>query len=193
MTETNATLLTRLKAGEDVRAELISSNLGLVRTIVGSFVRSMPNVYYLDQDLVSEGHIALVEAVDALKGRPHDENVTRYIARVINNRLSKFIREETSLVPHRTQLDYETESERVDAPTVKTVGLIVRLKETPEPTELLDAIYAACQSDNDRVIVDLRRKGYKDEYIANVLNLSFQRIFQLRTAIEERYDSANLS
>ena len=188
---TNAELVTRLKAGEDVREELITNNLGLVRTIVGSFVRSMPHVYYLDQDLVSEGHFAVIEAVDALKTRQHDDNVTRYISRTINNRLSKFIRQETSLVPPRTQLDHE--SDDLEAPTVKTAGLIVQMKETPEPVELLDEIYAACESDEDRVIVDLRRKGHADKYIAGVLNLSNTRVHQLRKAIEERYDSANLS
>ena len=190
---TNEELLEQLKNGVDVKKELVEKNLGLVYTIVGSFIRSMPRLAYLHDDMLSQGFLILTTVIDAIHTRDIRTTVGRYVADSINNKLRTWIREETSLVPPQTQIDYDNDDAELGAPTVKTAGLIIQLKETPEPTELLDAIYAACETDEDRVIVDLRRKGYKDRYIAKVLNISKTQVNDRRAAIEERYDSANLS
>lgn len=54
--------------------------------------------------------------------------------------------------------------------------------------ELLDLILACCACDEDKMIVDLRVKGYTDTEIAEQMNFSQKTIWTRRKRIEQRFE-----
>ena len=53
--------------------------------------------------------------------------------------------------------------------------------------ELRDLIDACCESPEDRVIVDMREKGYVDKEIAATLTLPLTTVYMMRREIYARF------
>lgn len=176
---------------ETVVNNLITSNMGVVYTIAGSFVQTMPSTYPLHDDMVSEGLLALTESANGLSDeRLAEPDISQYLAACVRNRLRRFVRGETGIASNTTQLQHEAVGDD-SLPTVEARGLEPRLKESDPTTDLFQSLLDLCDDDNDRVIVDMRSKGHVNDYIAHVLNINEKTVRRRLAALKEKYDSTH--
>ncbi len=133
-TEENLTLLGRMASGDDdARSRLIEGNLHIVPEIVTEYEGSGAPV----SDMLQEGNMALMEALEAISGKVTDPE--SFLAVRVRGALEEFIRLEgvESLAAHKLEdeanrlinltRDFETEHERT-----ATLSELAQLMGLPE-------------------------------------------------------------
>ena len=92
--EQNKSILINAKSGsEDAKSKLVEGNLYIVPLRVSEFLDSQVNV----NDMIQEGNMALIEAVDSLINGEEDDvdNFAQYFSEIIDISLNAFVTEES--------------------------------------------------------------------------------------------------
>ncbi len=153
---------------------MIEANVPLVMAKVDTYIGLHSGVGFLFDDLVSEGLVALTAAVNKLASMDTPEsggNCTGFIGNRIVWSICKLV---------------EGNKKQQIPENYIPPGLDVA-----DPTELVDSkdlIYAACQSPEDRIIIDMREKGSTDQEIADRLDIPRRAINFMRYELSQRYD-----
>jgi RNA polymerase sigma factor (sigma-70 family) len=175
----NADLFARLMAGDnDVRKKLIETNMVLAENAAEKYVLSRPGVKHLKDDLISDGYLALVKAVDAIK-KSQPTNVSAYLNAAINHAInleadnnesqikcSSKRRFKSGAVPHKIGTISPNIEGDIPIPEKRDsgVGLV-------EADNLMNELFACCTNDQERAIVYLRSRGKKNTQIAKRLHI----------------------
>lgn len=177
-------LAEQLRLGcERTRTKMIEGYIRLVHSKVNKWLQLYPTLEYLEEEMVSEGYLAVVMAVDTIKrrGTPDNSNVTAYISVAIVNAIGKYLDENSTLI-------------RVPKCSDEDSPVIEQIFDRPQPSsdpsasiELADMLAAACSTQEDRAIVDLLSKGYTEREVSAQLDIPQSTVNILRYEIHERY------
>ena len=188
--------------------EMIMLNMALVKHKVDLLLNQYPQYGFLVADLISQGTIGLVQAVNLMAGirkgieGPVPEisedkfNPTGFIATTIFYRLGELLDAENGIrVPGRSRRrkiksgfavpvkENSIESEY----TLDMAGAV-----DPRATvDLLDEIYGCCDTDQEREIVRHRIEGRSDQEIADIIEISRWSVYMIRQEIEKRFKGRN--
>lgn len=183
-TQRNNELFPLVVAGDGrARDEMIVLNMPLVIFKVEAYLGCLPHLGYLRDDLIGEGNLSLVEAVNKIRaGGVDPQKVTGYLSLSIHRAIGHFIDGEL----YSSDRQARKQRRRGDDPTLlhkvpNSDFVLSQLEEdTRREDDLLETILGYCETDEERAIVGLRIKGYKDDEIANQLEISKTTIFMLR-------------
>lgn len=170
------------KSRDSLIKRLIEENVPLVFYKADTFINLHPDSAFLADDLVSEGILALTQAVNDLAEMETPEdggNPTGFISRRIGWALSGCVKshERHKMIPGAI------DGEEGYKPPSKPV--VVDPKEMIELKDLLDA---SCQTDEDRVILQLRYQGSTDDEIAKRLSITRRAVSKRRQFILTRFE-----
>lgn len=187
----NAELLPFVAAGDQsARDEMVVLNMPLVSFKVDAYLSCFPHLEYLRDDLVSEGNVALIEAVDRCRScNGGSINPIGYLSVAIHKQIGHFVDSEIFANPDRTtrfRRQQGKDPERSHKVPNSDFVLSELFQDTRKEAELLELILDCCESEEERAIVDLRIKGYKDDEIASQLEMSKTAVFMLRRELYQR-------
>lgn len=187
----NIELLPLVAAGDEAaREEMIVLNMPLVTFKVDAYLSCFPHLEYLRDDLVSEGNVALVEAVNRCRECGGGAiNPIGYLSVAIHKQIGHFVDNEVFAHGERTtrlRRQQGRDLDRVHKVSNSDYVLASLEFDTRKEGDLLEAILGCCETDEERAIVDLRIKGYVDEEIASQLEISKTTIFMLRRELYQR-------
>jgi hypothetical protein len=167
-----------LPAGSLEREELITKfiedNIPLVILRVNSYLGITPSESYLIDDMIAEGFLALTEAVRKLADADTPEdggNPSGYIGQRIIWAISRLAENESKA--HFLNPKYRADSIDVIDPR--------------DIIEVNDALYAACETEEDRIIIEMRVRGCTDQDISDRLEIPRRAVCFQRHQIEKRY------
>lgn len=178
-----------VRGDQVARDEMILLNTPLVTVKVDGLLGCFPAFGYLRDDLIGEANLALVEAVNGLAGKDADKvNPTGYInvaiQRAIGNCLDGELYSDDRGARRNRQQGNEQEQIRKVPNSEFVIG---ELEHDPrKEADLLELILGCCETDEERAIVDLRRKGYVDAEIARQLDIPLTTTFMLRRELYQR-------
>ncbi len=160
---------------DEIIEAMILDNVPFVMRKVDIYIALFPSVTFLTDDLINEGLFALTTAVKDLAKRnaPEDGgNCTGFIGKRIEWALGRLIEnDEAETIP------------KGYAPPSK-----VKVVNPMDIIDTRDLIDAACESEEDRVIVEMREKGCTLEEIAARLSISRRAVFVMRHELQRRYN-----
>lgn len=188
--ERNNALYPRVARGDkEARDELIELNMPLVAIKVDDYLTCFPHLSYLTDDLVGEGNLALVSACDKImRGEVTNDNLTGYLRVSIHNVIGHYVDDElhsSDRSARRRRQNGEDPQRFHKVPNSNYV--LDELSHDPRAeADLHELILGCCDSDEERAIVDLRIKGYKDDEIARQLDISKTTVFMLRRELYQR-------
>ena len=179
----------------DARERMIHANMGLVISEVDKFLGYMPKSRFLRDDLISEGLVGLVEAVNKMvaDGFIDDANATALMSVCIQTHLGKLIEaEETIRIPTRTK------KRKGLQPPEKTIDIDLTQEEPETPSrrffydprrmdDLRQTLDACCENDTEREILRFRELGRVDREIAEELGIPLTTIFVMRRTLYARF------
>lgn len=187
--EENDALYPRVAGGDQAAIKLmIESNVGLVIERVESYIRVYPTVGYLRDDLVAEGLLGLTKAVRRMsnEGMQDNPNPTNYISCYVTKAIGAVIEQEGSAsVPAETARQMKGRGEAI--PRCVPLNNDKREVDPRVMIELRDIIDACCETAEDRIIVEMREKGYVDKEIAARLDLPHTTVYMLRRDLYRRF------
>jgi DNA-directed RNA polymerase specialized sigma subunit len=192
--EDNIAFYERILSGDKAAAEeMILRNRKLVCENVKNYLTEFSFARYLENDLIGEGELALVTAVNQLvNGECGSKriNPTGYLSVAITHAIAAFTEEQGPVrVPGRTQRQKRLDGEVIYRP----VALGEAEDDLTDPDRLRDLqeeIDDVCESDEDRMIVSLRSQGYNDRQIAEQLGLPWSAVYRLRRDLYKRFLTA---
>jgi hypothetical protein len=167
----------RLPAGDQRKSlinKLIQDNIPLVVIKLNTYLGLFPGVAYLQHDMFSAGLVALTEAAHRLSelDTPEDGgNPSGFIGQAIIWAMGRVVENEArQAVPK----DYYPPHQPREV----------------DPREIIfvrDLLSAACQTDEDRIIIEMRERGCKDHEIASRLCISRTSVRVQRHELMLRY------
>jgi RNA polymerase sigma factor (sigma-70 family) len=163
----NTALYEKMRAGDlSAREKLIVNNMPLVAAVVNDFIDSYPNQSYLQDDLTSEGFVALTKAVNNLE-RYHTPvlHMTAYFVSVVRHAIYKFI-------------------------DINDGGLTDDI-EVPDMYEMVDTqdmLDASCLTNLDKTVLTLRQHGHTFREITARTGLHPEEVRRLLVGISERFE-----
>lgn len=187
--ESNEQLYPRVAAGDKAAIrQMIEGNMSLVVDKVDSFIVCFPKIAHLRDDMISGGFIGLTEAVNRMAetGPKDSPNPTGYISFWVKKHIGLVVDgEQANGASSWTIADRKNKgkelSHQVPMPNVE------QFIDPTAMVELRDLIQACCETEEDRVIVEMREKGYVDKDIAETLGLPLTTTYMMRRAIYERF------
>lgn len=187
--EENDALYPRVAGGDSASMKrMIETNIGLAIERVESYIRVYPTVAYLRDDLVAEALASLTIAVNRMaeEGPRNDANATNYMSWWVTKAIGAVIAAEGTCIVPETQA--RRLKDRGDA-IPKYVPLVIDKREIDPRTmtELHDLIESCCETPEDRMIFEMREKGYVDKEIAQTLNLPHTTVYMMRRDIYRRF------
>lgn len=185
----NNELLPLVMSGDAAaREEMILLNMPLATFKVDAYLSCFPHLEYLREDLISEGYVALVDAVNrAVNGGVR--NPTGYLSVAIQKQIGQSIDAELfATSKHSARYWRGQGDEPVPLQKVPNSDYVLAELEydTRKKDDLKELIVGCCESDEECAIVDLRMKGYKDDEIARQLDIPKTTVFMLRRELHER-------
>lgn len=176
-------LAEQLRLGcERTRTRMIEGYMPLVHSKVNKWLQLYPTLEYLEEEMVSEGYLAVVKSINNIASGdyPPNSNVTAYVSVAIVHTIGDFLDNAATIrVPRRADVEPPVVEQIFDRPC-----------KTSDPSaaiEVQDLLCAACQSDVDRSIVDLLSKGYTEREVSAQLDIPQSTVNILRYEIHERY------
>jgi RNA polymerase sigma factor (sigma-70 family) len=214
--EDNDRLLARLQAGDaDARQEMIERNMPLVIKCVERMVKKHSKLRKHFDDLVGTGFLALTTAVDALgQAKQNTEaptSPTGYLKTAIYHDLCEEISYSTTVrLPRQTLNRWKLDGSLAEkeTPIVQSLDALqaeilagrapqdnnmIQLDRNLEHFETLEDVLQCCRSDLEREVVLLRAQGLTVEEVGQQVNRDKGHVARILSAIQRRYDSANLS
>jgi RNA polymerase sigma factor (sigma-70 family) len=183
----NQRLYPLVAAGDtDARERMIVGNMPLVMALAESYLAAKPQYGHLQDDLIANGFIGVVKAVNELaNGKSKSKvNPTSYISLSIRRHF-RFATADDSLIhtprgrqPIRTSTTKDSSK----------IMLSVRGK-TVSGVDLRDAIDSCCQSSLDRELVSLREAGHTTRQMARLTGVSEPTVRRMFRAIRDRFDA----
>lgn len=178
----------------DAREKMIQSNMGLVISKVDHFLAFLPKFRHLRDDMISNGFIGLVEAVNkmAADGFIDGANPTGLMGICIQHRLGKTIEsEETIRVPARTKKRKQGTKDQITVPqSVSFTDEAAEEEFSYDPRHMRDlreTLEACCENETELEILRLREEGYVDREIAERLGLPLTTTYVLRRTMYARF------
>lgn len=156
--------------------KIITANVPLVFTKANTYINLHNDVEFLCDDLISEGLVALTLAVFDLASMetPDDGgNCTAFIATRIVWAMCKFVEKD--------------EHQQIPKGYSPPGPIIIDPRDEIETQDLLKS---TCNTPEDHVIIDMRKKGCNDQEIADCLGLSRRAVNFTRNEIMNRYYDA---
>ena len=189
----------RVLAGDEQARNTFITQLveeGLVYGEVADFVGRRQDIAYLRDEMVSEGSVTLIEAVNALiaAGPVADPQPRAYIKKAVRRRIREVVNEDDSLgASDRTQRRHRS-SLRQSGKLPRQVQADMEMLSntlTDEPQQRADeareAIQDCCLDRIDLRICELREQGYSDREIGEQVGLGTSAINARRAAIYQRF------
>lgn len=188
---TNEELFPLVAAGKDgARNSMIEANMALVKFKAEAFVAQFPHLEYLHDDMIGEGNMGLVEAVDRIRdGVVSDaRNITGYLSIAVQKSIGHLVDGELYSSDRTARRDRQNGDEPRPIHKVPNSDHVIgELEFDPrKEAELLELILGCCESDEERAIVDLRKKGYVDIEIARQLDIPRSTVQLLRLELYRR-------
>jgi RNA polymerase sigma factor (sigma-70 family) len=172
----------------DAREHMILGYTPLVMHKVESWLSVFPTLAYLRDDMVSEGKLAVVKAVNKIAEgyKPETDNPTGYVSVAIHNGISNFAMDEATIrVPRGVAPDQRASvSVRVFEGLETDMAATMAHEELVDTKDVLDSL---CQTEYDRAIMDLRERGYTDAEVAAQLEIPPTTVYMLRRELYERF------
>lgn len=196
--ERNNEFYVRMTGGDkDAINEMIEANMAIVMVRVDAFLANCPNYGYLREDLVSEGLLALTEAVQAMSKSKKDVskiNPTGYLYVAVSRAIGAAAEaEETMQLKPKTLRDAKERAQgqgvELTIPTQIPMGRNlpdVAYDETGV-SELRDEIWSCAEDDQERRILKLREDGYVDDEIAEELSIPRWLVQEIRSSLYDRF------
>lgn len=185
--ETNVELYSQVQAGDPTSINaMIENNLPYVHWRVRSFLTEWPIYANLEDELISSGYDSVVTSVHALVGKEHaNPNPTGYISTAIYRSIIKVIK----------QLASNIASRQTKKPT-KVVPLKPHRCSKPAPCdskqrELMDEILGCCESDNERLVIQMKADGCTEREISSRVGIPQQSLNRLINDIYTRFKGRN--
>jgi DNA-directed RNA polymerase sigma subunit (sigma70/sigma32) len=185
----NDALYPQVAAGDEAAIKrMIESNVGLVIDRVESYIRVFPPVAYLRDDLVSEGLLSLTIAVNRMaeEGPKENPNPNGYMSYWITKAIGAVVSSEGSIsIPESQTRVMKNRGDSI--PKYVSLPIEERSIDPRVMIELRDLIESCCETPEDRMIVEMREKGYVDKEIAAQLNLPHTTVYMMRRDIYARF------
>jgi len=198
----NDKLWPRVAAGDKAAIkEMIESNMSLAVNKVDSYIGIFPHVEHLRDDLISEGFLGVVEAVNrmAKKGPAvENPNPTGYMSWWVMKSIGIVVdREYANAASTGTVWNHKQSGESIPHQVTAPADLPERSIDPTALTELRDQIDSCCLTDVDRQIIRMRggdpalppseHPNMVDREISAALGVPFTTIYMLRRAIYARF------
>ena len=150
--------------------EFIKENMPFVTKKVEAFVTKFPQYTYLQDDLLSEGFLALTKAAHELaKGKQGPNlNPSGLIYVCVRNALIDLVKRERHV------------------PLTKDIEASLLVDPISE-IELKVDLQALCKDEKDRRIIEMREQGHTDEEIGAELGISRSQAGRRRQSLHARY------
>lgn len=172
----------------EARERLILGYTALVIHKVDSWLSVFPTLTYLEDDMRSEGFLAVTKAVNKIAegDLPETNNPTGYVSVAIHNRISNHVMDEATIrVPRSVAPDQRASvSARVFEGLESDMAATMDHEELVDTKDILDSL---CQTEYDSAIMDLRTRGYTDAEVATQLGLPPTTVYMLRRELYERF------
>jgi hypothetical protein len=185
----NEELQISVAAGDSVaRTRMIEANTRLVALKVQQFLSYFPQYSYLEGDLMGEGLLGLVEAVDVIqRNEAPGVNPTGLIALRIKWHLGTAVEQGQDIhLPRTSRRRGEARGEPV-TPCKRVEAMLDALPSTETSlADLKECIETCCWTDTEKEIVRLRELGSTDQEIAGYLGLPMTTVYMLRQGIYAR-------
>lgn len=193
--ERNEQLYPLVIAGnEEARREMIEGNMALVTLRVNTFIRFFPQAEFLRDDLISEGLLALVSAVNGMKNRigQADCNPQGYLLKSISNALGEMLDSES----HLQMLSKTVRNKRAEGETlpqqIPMSGSMPDVAFDEQPLrELKEDIWSVAETDEERTVLRMREEGFNDREIGEVLGMPNTTVWVTRRDLYERFLAAS--
>ena len=176
------------------REALIEENMALVVVKVDAFIAQVPGVAHLRDDLISAGHIGLVNVVNkvSLGASKKIYALNKCISDWVGRELWRLLGKEHVIhIPRESSRRRRNNGDPIPIPVV--LHAIPESLETPathSAVDLEDMLAACCKSDLDRACLRLRRERYTLKEIAARLDVPLltvhRRLRRLKARIRER-------
>jgi len=177
----NNTTLTKVANGDEIaRQEIIRNNMVFVIYQVDTYIKSLPNITYLRDDLTSAGFLGVCKAIANVVRGADVIHVASYLNYWIRREILLILREES---PHLTPDE--------EGPCIANADMEQISKDDANYSlvDLRDMIYACCETETDRTLVGLREsQGLNCTEIAQHLNMPKRTAYYKLRGIEERFD-----
>jgi RNA polymerase sigma factor (sigma-70 family) len=185
----NKRLYPLVVAGDaEAREQMIVNNMPLVVALAESYLKTWPQYSHIQDDLVANGFLGLVKAVNELGIRKCKTtiNPTSYISRSIR----RCFQDTTEYDPliHVSRKSKKRPPQTSTKHDMSKVMLSVR-GETRDSIDLRDAIDSCCESPLDRELIALREIGYTSQDVAKIKGIPDRTVRYRLQAIRNRFDA----
>jgi hypothetical protein len=181
------------------RDEMIRANMPLVVSRVAAYLARFPQCRHLRDDLVSQGNVGLVTAVNNMVGTVVPEpNPIGFMSFHIQQALGELMDQEATIrVPKRTYLENKAKGKLIDRPDKEgsaSIDDVLKKDGERDPrsiVDLMDELLGCCESPAEREIVRHRAEGRSDLDIANILGIPKTTAYMMRRGIYARFLQRN--
>lgn len=181
------------------REEMIKANMPLVLNRVAAYLARFPQCSHLREDLVSQGFVGLVTAVNNMVGSNVEEpNPLGFMSFHIQHALGELMDDEATIrVPRRTFLENKAKGKTIPRPEKHGSACaddVLKRDGERDPrslVDLMDELLGCCESPTEREIVKHRRDGRSDAEIANILGIPKTTTYMMRRSIYARFLQRN--
>ncbi len=167
--ERNDLLYAQMRAGNsNARDEFIVGNMPLAIWLTDNYLHKWPQYEYLQSDLLAEAFLGLVTAANRLRATAV-KRPTGYISQVIQNSILNAAKRSTSRL------------------TIETYDDSALARTPPAFLDLWDSLKAACATDADYTLLQLRAQGRPLREIGKLLSASFATVQTRLARIKKRF------
>jgi DNA-directed RNA polymerase specialized sigma subunit len=189
----NLELYERLMLGDrSARNEMIEGNMPLVVSRMNALLSSSPCAERYRDDLMAEGFLALVTAVDRLAthDRTTDPRPLGYLKKAIDRALKAFADSQLSpLVPARVLRQAQASGDTTVAPALESLDIVQHDVAGDDPYcryEMLELTMSCCKTPEERTIVNLRSEGATDRETSHRTGIPLATVARLRMDVYQR-------
>jgi hypothetical protein len=181
------------------REEMILSNMAMVARKVGMYVKQFPHAVNLTDDLMSQGYVGLVEAVNNMQGQKVDDpNPTGFMSMWIHREIGELLDFEAGIrVPKRSFLRKKKADTEFEVP-IKEASLDAEYtlnkdgeRDPRSMVDFLDELIGCCETEIEEQIVTHRIEGRTDAEIAAILGLPKTSTYMMRRDVFDRFLERN--
>lgn len=167
------------------RDKLIIGFAHLVLSKVKIWLGLFPAVSFMSDDMVSEGFVAVADAVDALIDNVDEDGFpTEYVKTAIINRIANLVEDENTIRIPRSADEGPSVFTGYDRDMCVDGGYGV--------IDLQDTLKAICETQQDWEILRLRAENNTDNEIASILGISRTAVQFSRASLAVRYEQREI-
>jgi DNA-directed RNA polymerase specialized sigma24 family protein len=198
--ESNDALYPLVVAGNlKAREEMILSNMPMVTRKVSAYLFQFPQCKHLKDDLLSQGYVGLVTAVNNMVGGQVEEpNPTGFMSMWIHREIGELLDYESAIrVPKRSYLRKKKADAEFEVPTKEaSIDADYTLdkdgdRDPRSMVDFFDEIIGCCETQIEEQIVKHRVEGRTDAEIAVILGLPKTTTYMMRRDVYDRFLERN--